>query len=83
MVFLHAQNISDDHPAVEFLHELESTAYFVDKNLSGYILARCIIQAILGWANMLNCLNVGALYVLLFFLTQLSRVWLSLFPTLV
>ena len=59
MVFLHAQNISDDHPAVELFHYLETTAYY---KLSGYILARHIIYAILRWANMLNHrLEVGAL----------------------
>jgi hypothetical protein len=65
-VFPSAQNISDVHPAAKFLHDLETTAYYVDDNLSGYILklARCIIQAILRWANMLiqNCrLNVSGL----------------------
>ena len=56
-VFLYAQNISDDHPAVEILHDLESTVYY---NLP-VRLARCIIQAILMWANMLNYrLEVGA-----------------------
>jgi hypothetical protein len=56
-VFLYGQNISDDHPAVEILHDLETSAYHVDKNSSGYILrlARCIIKVILRWANMLNC----------------------------
>ena len=68
-VFLYEQNISDDHPAVEILHDLETTAYFVDENWSVYILrlARLIIQAILRWADMLNYrLKVGALYVLWF-----------------
>jgi hypothetical protein len=63
------QNVSDDHPAVEILHDLEMTAYYVDENSSGYILrlARSIIDAILSWANMLNCrLEVGAPYVLWF-----------------
>ena len=41
--FLYAQNI-DDHPAVEFLHDLETRTYYVDENLSGYILARCIFH---------------------------------------
>ena len=64
-VFLHAQNISDDHPAVEILHDLETIACY---NLLGR-LARCIIQAILRWADMLNCrLKVGAPYVLWFHL---------------
>ena len=65
--FLYAQNISDDHPAVEILHDLETTTYHVDKILSGYILrlARWIIQVILRWANMLYCrLKVGRPYVL-------------------
>ena len=67
-VFLDTQNISDDHPAVEFLHAMENTAYYyVDENWSGYILAQRIIQAILRWANMLNCrLEVGAPCVLWF-----------------
>ena len=63
MDFLYSLNISDDHPAVEFLRGLENTAYYVDKNSSCYILrlARCIIQVILRWANMLNGrLQVGA-----------------------
>jgi hypothetical protein len=50
-------------------------------------LAQRITQAILRWANMLNRrLKVGALYVTdhgSTFLTQLSRVWLSLFPMLI
>jgi hypothetical protein len=69
MVFLYAQKISDDHPAVEILHDLETTAYYVDNNPSGHILrlARCIIQAILRWTDMLNCrLKIGAPYVLWF-----------------
>jgi hypothetical protein len=53
--FLYAQNISDDHPAVEILRDLEITAYYVDENSSGYNLARRIIQVILRWADMLNC----------------------------
>ena len=59
-ILLRAQNISDNHPAVELLHDLETTAYYVDKNLSGYsnrMLVRFIIQAssILKWTNtMLN-----------------------------
>ena len=66
---LYEQNISDDHPAVEILRDLETTAYHVDKILSEYILrlARWIIQVILRWANMLYCrLKVGAPYVLWF-----------------
>ena len=63
-VFLYAQNISDDHPALEILHDLETTAYYANENSSGHILwlARCIIQAILRWASMLNSrLKVAAL----------------------
>ena len=64
-VFLYGQNISDDYPTVEILHDLETTAYYVDENSSSHILARHIIQAILRWANMLNCdPKVGAPYVL-------------------
>ena len=58
MVFLdvHAQNISDDHPAVEFLHDLEAIAYYVDNSLSGRgrRLTGRIIKDILRWADMLN-----------------------------
>ena len=64
--FFCAQNISDDHPAVAILHDLETTTYYVDKNSSdsSYMLARTIIQTILKWTNMLNSrLKVGALYV--------------------
>jgi hypothetical protein len=55
--------MSDDHPALEILHDLETTAYYVDINSAGYIhtLARCIIKAILRWENMHNGrLKVGA-----------------------
>jgi hypothetical protein len=79
-VFLDAQNISDDHPAVEFLNDLEATTYYVDENSSGYILVRWIIYSILRWVNMLNCrplVKVGASYVLWCFLTQLASLWLS------
>jgi len=60
-IFLYARNISDDHPAVEILHDLETTAYYVDKNSSDFVLmlARCIIRAILRWTNMLNCCLKG------------------------
>jgi hypothetical protein len=67
MGFLYTQKISDDHVVVEILHDLETTAYYVDENSPGFVLmlARCIIRAILRWANMLNChLKVGAPYVL-------------------
>jgi hypothetical protein len=37
-VFFYQQNISDNHPAVEILRNLENTAHYVDKNLSGYVL---------------------------------------------
>ena len=47
------QNISDNHPALEILHDLENTAYYVDKT-SGNILAQHIIQAILRWAEMMK-----------------------------
>ena len=63
MDFLYAQNISDDHPAVEILHDLEATAYYGE--YSGYTLGRHFIRAILKWANMLKYrLKVGAPYVL-------------------
>ena len=70
MVFRCPQYISDDHPAVEFLHVLETTAYYADKN-SDYTLRRYIIQAILSWANILkNRLKVGASYVLWFHFSE-------------
>ena len=61
-VFLDAQNISDDHPAVEIFHDLETKVYYFDENLSGHImeLARHIMHAILRWTDMLNChMKVG------------------------
>jgi hypothetical protein len=77
------QNISDDHPAVEFLNDLETTAYYVDENSSGYILVRRIIHPILRWANLLNCRLKVRCSLCNFFLTQLPRVrpGLSLFAT--
>jgi hypothetical protein len=63
---VHARNISDDHPAVEILHDLETTAYYVDESKSGR-LARSIVHVILRWTDMLNCrLTVGGPYVLWF-----------------
>ena len=40
---------------MEILHDLETTTYHVDGNLSDYILklAQCIIQAILKFVNMM------------------------------
>ena len=67
MVFLHGQNISDDHPAVEILHDLETTSYYVDENLPFYTvkLANRIIHVVLRWADMLNYrLEVGVPYVM-------------------
>ena len=46
-VFLHSKNISDDHPALEMLHDLETTTYY---NLP-VKLEQCITQAILRWAD--------------------------------
>ena len=68
---------------MEILRDLETTAYYLDENFSGDILARHTIHAILRWANMLNrSRKVGAPYVLWFiFLTQSPRVWLSLLTT--
>ena len=40
--FFFIQNISTTHLAIEILHDLGTTVYYVDKNSSGYILARCI-----------------------------------------
>ena len=68
MVFLYPQYISDDHPAVEILHVMETTAYYADKN-SGYALRQYIIRDILRWANTI-CLKVGALYVLWFHFSE-------------
>ena len=86
-IFLHGGSIPDDHPAVEVLRDLETTAYHVDENVTGYIIMRRIIQAILKWADMLNCrLKVGTPYVSycsFAFLTRLPRVWLFLFPILI
>ena len=83
-VFIHGKNIPDDHPAVEILRDLETTAYHVDENVSGYIIMRRIIQAILKWADMLNYrLKVGTPYVSFAFLTRLPRVWLFLFLILI
>ena len=84
--FFNAQNIFDDHPAIEILRNLEATAYYLDRNLLGQrlSLARRTFLAILRWADMLNCyLKVGAPHYFAFiFLTQRPRVWLSLFPVL-
>ena len=64
--FLDGQNASDDHPALELLHYLETTAY---KNLSRSKLGQHVIYSILRWENMLNCrpsLEVDAPYLLWF-----------------
>ena len=63
-VFLNAQNISGDHPALEILHDLETITYYIDESLSDR-LSRHIVQDILRWANMQNCsVKVGAPYIL-------------------
>ena len=65
--FPYDQNISDDHPSIDFLRDLETIVYSVEENSSGYILARrtSAIRAILRWADMMNSrLRVGAPYVL-------------------
>ena len=62
--FLYEQNISDEHPALELLHYMETTAY---NNLSGFILGQHLMYSILRWENMLNCrpsLVVDATYFL-------------------
>ena len=62
--FLYKQDISDEHPALEFLRYLETTAY---DTLSGFILGRNVMYCILRWENMLNChpsLEVDASYLL-------------------
>jgi hypothetical protein len=69
--FLNAQNISDDHPAVAFLRDLEATAlaYYPDENLlrQKIHLAILIFHAVLRSANNLKYrLKVGAPYVLWF-----------------
>jgi len=50
--FLYEQNISDEHPASELLHFLETTAY---NNLSRFNLGRPVMYSILQWENMLDC----------------------------
>ena len=57
MIFLDVQHISDDHPAVEFLHDLE--AYCDEK--SSHALRQLIIWNICMWAISLKYeLKVGA-----------------------
>ena len=71
--FFNAQNISNDHPAVEFLRDLEATPYYFDENFLGrkIHLAQHIFQAILRWANKLKChLKVSAPYVLWFYFSD-------------
>ena len=81
---LYTRNISDDHPVVQILHDLETKAYHVDENIPGHIDARYFIKIVLGWADMLNCrLKVRYMYSGIAFLTQLPRVWLCLIPTLI
>ena len=67
-VFLDAQDISDEHPAIEILHDLETLTYSVDKDSPFFIFMQAqhiIIHVILRWADMLNChLKVGVPYVL-------------------
>ena len=86
MVFLdvHARNISDDHPAVAILRDLETAVYYVDDSSSGS-LARCIIQVILRWVDMLNShlKVVRPMYCGFTFLTQRLRVSLSPSRTLI
>ena len=55
MDFLYPQYISNDHPAMDFLHNLETKSYYVDKDSLGVTLGGCIMKAILRWANMLKC----------------------------
>ena len=86
MDFLHLQNISDDHPAVKILHDLETTSYDRQGCWSAHILRldTSVFQVILRWADMLNRrLKVGATYCSFTFLKKLSRVLLSLFPMLI
>ena len=90
MDFLNVQNVPDDHwhPAVEFLRDLEATAYYHDRNLLGekIHLVNHTFRAILKWADLLKChLKVGTPYVLWFHFSDrlLPRMWLSLFPMLI
>ena len=61
-VFLDAQNISDDYPALEIFHDLETKPYRFNKNSRNNMeLAQHIMHAILRWTDMLNChMKVGA-----------------------
>ena len=64
--FLYEQGISNEHPALELLHYLETTAY---DDLSEFKLGRHVMYSILRWANMLIChpsLEVDAPYLLCF-----------------
>ena len=54
MVFLYERIISDDHPALKILHDLETTAYYVGSSSSSSWLSRFIIQSILRWADTLT-----------------------------
>ena len=66
---VYAQNISNDHPAVEIFQDLETRTYYV-QNLTGHLEQR-IIHTILKWATNVLCLNsrmkVGAPNLLPFF----------------
>ena len=66
---VYAQNISNDHPAVEIFHDLETRTYYV-QNLTGHLEQR-IIHTILKWTtNMLDLdspMKVGALNLPFFF----------------
>ena len=82
--FVYGQNISDEHPALELILYLETTAYNI---LSGLKLGQHVMFSILRWENKLNCrpnLEVDAPYLLCFtFLTQFPRMSLRLFPMLI
>ena len=76
-VFLYEQNMSDDHPVVRILHDLETTAYYIDN------ISRAMYY--LGFSEMDKHAKLSSegscKYILWFFLTCLSSsVWLSLFP---
>ena len=48
---LSGQNISDEHPALELLHYLETIAY---NKFSGFNLGQRFMYSVLRWENVLN-----------------------------
>ena len=68
MVLLHERIFSDDHPAVDFFHDLETTAYYLNESSSSR-LSRLIIESILRWADHLILEVVRPMYCGFTFLT--------------